>query len=214
MKAEPDFHQFYDLESYLFDAVHSHFEKHGELSAFDFFCIIIWKANRAKSKIAKRLKREYGDLDTAVCELTRGLAQQSTPKERLQYLVKKWGFHLPIASAILTVLHPNEFTIYDRRVCDALKEICGKEFHYLGNLTNPDRLWTEYENFRRQVEESAPGYPTLRDKDRYLWGKSFYKQLMEDIAQGFTKVEKPNPDKSNLFDKYLQFPTEESEWEL
>jgi hypothetical protein len=213
MKAEPDFQQFYDLESYLFDAVRSHFEKHGELSAFDFFCIVIWKANRAKSKIAKRLKIRYKDLDTAVRELARGLVQQSTPKERLLYLVKEWEFRLPIASAVLTVLYPDEFTIYDTRVCDALKEICGKDFHNLSNPTNPDSLWTKYENFRQQVEESAPG-PTLRHKDCYLWGRSFYKQLVADIERGFEKVEKPNPDKPNLFDKYFQFPTEECEWEL
>jgi hypothetical protein len=215
MKAEPDFRQFYDLESYLFDAVHSHFEKYGELSAFDFFCIIIWKANRAKSRIAKRLlERGYKDLDTAVRELTRGLAPQSPAKERLQYLVRKWGFYLPIASAILAVLYPDEFTIYDTRVCDTLKEICGKEFHYLGNLTNPDRLWKGYEDFRQQVKESAPGYPTLRDKDRYLWGKSFYDQLKGDIERKFEKVEKHNPGKPDLFNEYLQLPEKELEWEL
>jgi hypothetical protein len=213
MKDEMNYHQFYDMESYLFGPVRSRFEEQGELSAFDFFCIIIWKANRAKSKIAGRLlKHGYGDLDTAVRELTRGLAQQSTPQERLQYLVKEWGFQLPIASAILTVLYPDEFTIYDKRVCDELKEICGRDFHNLVNLTDPNSLWKEYKDFRQQVNKSAPGYPALRDKDRYLWGKSFHDQLVKDIAQGFKK--KSNTNKPSLLDKYLELPTDELEWKL
>jgi hypothetical protein len=50
-----DYVAIYDQETYLFETVHSRFHEQGFLSAFDFFCIIIWKANRAKSKIAKRL---------------------------------------------------------------------------------------------------------------------------------------------------------------
>ncbi len=47
--------QYYHLEPYLFDTVHNGFAKKGQLSAFDFFCILIWKANCAKSKHASRL---------------------------------------------------------------------------------------------------------------------------------------------------------------
>ena len=32
----------------------------------------------------------------------------------------KWAFRLPTASAILTVLYPDVFTVYDRRVCKVL----------------------------------------------------------------------------------------------
>jgi len=179
-----DFLQYYDLESYLFGAVRSRFAEQGCLSAFDFFCIVIWKANRAKSRIAKRLlSRGYQDLDTAARALTTDLARCRSARDRLECLIRRWGFLLPMASAILTVLHPDEFTVYDVRVCDQLGR-----FHNLASVTDFDRLWLGYTDFRRGVEQSAPGHLSLRDKDRYLWGKSFHEQLSEDIEQGFERV--------------------------
>lgn len=179
-----DFRKYYHLESYLFDTVSLRFAKQGYLTAFDFFCIVIWKANRAKSKIARKLQKVDKDLDRAVGVLTYGLAQQSNGKDRLRVLWEA-GFDLPMASAILTVLYPDEFTMYDQRVCDMLGR-----FHNLKNLTSFENLWRGYQEFKREVEVSCPEELTLRDKDRYLWGKSFYEQLTKDIERGFKKVAK------------------------
>ncbi len=73
-----DYGQFHTLDTYLFDTVHKRFRDQGYLSAFDFFCIVVWKANRAKSKIAKRLleQSKCQDLDTAVRRLTEGIADR------------------------------------------------------------------------------------------------------------------------------------------
>jgi hypothetical protein len=38
-----------------------------------------------------------------------------------------------------------------------------------------------------KVEEAAPDGLSLRDKDRYLWGQSFSKQLQNDIKKMFNK---------------------------
>jgi hypothetical protein len=38
-----DYLKLYDLEKYLFDVVRLNFERDRRLSAFDFFCIIVWK---------------------------------------------------------------------------------------------------------------------------------------------------------------------------
>ena len=176
-----DFHRYYDLESYLFETVRRTFQEKGSLSAFDFFCIVIWKANRAKSKIANRLKkRGHENLDEAVRELTIGIPQQPAPKDKLRYLWEEWGFRLPMASAILAVLYPAEFTVYDARTC---AELDG--FHNLSDAADFDALWNGYQDFKQAVENQTPEGLTLRDKDRYLWGKSFYKQLVADIEQGF-----------------------------
>jgi hypothetical protein len=161
--------------------VHFRFKKQGYLDAFDFFCIVIWKANRAKSKIAKKLLNVHNDLNTAVKALTYGLAQQSNGKSRLCFLWEA-GFHLPMATAILTVLYPDDFTVYDERVCDMLGG-----FHNLKSCSNFEVLWNGYQEFKRKVKESGPGELPLRDKDRYLWGKSFYEQLERDIKRGFSK---------------------------
>lgn len=41
-----DFRRYYYLESYLFDEIGNRFREHGDLSAFDFFLTMVWKANR------------------------------------------------------------------------------------------------------------------------------------------------------------------------
>ena len=174
--------QFYTLESYLFNTVRRRFAEQGHLGAFDFFCIVIWKANRAKTKVAKRL---LGDntrtLDEVVVELTKAIADQKTPKDRMRRLMfGKIRFRLPMASAILTVLYPDEFTVYDYRVCETLGG-----FRNLSNLTNIDKLWDGYSAFKSAVISNTPLGLSLRDRDRFLWGKSFRDQLTDDIATGF-----------------------------
>jgi len=187
-----DYRQYYNLESYLFDTVQPKFAQEGQLSVADFFCIVIWKANRAKSKIAERLLQKYGNLETAVQSLTSGLSQQSNAEDKLRYLMEDWGFRLPMASAILTVLYPNDFTIYDVRVCDLLGR-----FHNLGNRVNFENLWREYQVFKQTVEGAAPSELNLRDKDRYLWGKSFYEQLMKDAENEFPPRKQENTIRQN-----------------
>ena len=177
----------YHLEEYLFNAVGPIFRRVGKLSAFDFFCIVIWKANRAKSKVALNLlshdqgKRQ--DLETIVCDLTTSLHRANDPEERLRILVMDWGFRLPMATAILTVLWPHEFTIYDVHVCDSLHA-----YHSLQYKSGFKKLWTGYLRFKAEVEAKTPSSLSLRDKDRHLWGKSFKKQLKSDIKALFSKM--------------------------
>lgn len=179
-----DYCQVYNMESYLFDVVRPRFRVQGYLSAFDFFCIVVWKSNRAKSRIARRLlkhdKAGGQDLEGAVRKLTGDLGSETSPKEQLRYLLKEWGFRLPVASAILTVLYPDEFTIYDNRVCDSLGE-----HHNLANLSQFESIWVGYGVFKTHVIEATPDGLSQRDKDRYLWGKSFYEQLTSDIGRVF-----------------------------
>ena len=176
-----DYRQYYDLENYLVTTVNKRFHDLGYLSAFDFFCIVIWKANRAKSKVAKRLLIKYPrNIKNAVRELTSFIFQKQSEKEKLSCLINIWGFRIPMASAILTILYPDEFTIYDARVCDSLES-----FHNIAKITNFERLRREYQKYKQVVIESAPSMYSLRDKDRYLWGKSFKKQLEGDIKEKF-----------------------------
>jgi hypothetical protein len=58
-----DYRIYYDLEQYLFRDVNSHFTDNQKLDAFDFFCIVIWKANRAKSRVASLLLKKFDDLE-------------------------------------------------------------------------------------------------------------------------------------------------------
>lgn len=178
-----DYTKYYDLENYLFHDISSRYQQEKMLGAHDFFCIIIWKANRSKSKIAKRLLAHgpYTDLETAVRTLTQAISDASDNKGRLAVLIDRWEFRLPMASAILSVLFPEDFTVYDVRVCDILGD-----FHDAQNRTF-EPLWERYALYVEQVRNAVPQKASLRDKDRYLWGKSFAQQLGRDLATQFKK---------------------------
>ncbi len=175
--AEVDPIAYYDSERYLFETVGPRFRRDACIGAFDFFTIVIWKANRAKTKIVALLHENYPekrhDLDAIVRALTRELAGKPTNRARLEFLLtlKKRGFLLPTASAILSVLYPDEFTVYDYRVCEELSD-----FKNLSNLSASDRLWNDYLRFLDAVRRARPDR-SLRDCDRHLSGSSAMKQL-------------------------------------
>jgi hypothetical protein len=177
-----DYRKFYDanIESYLLTEVRGRFEKSGKITPLDFYLILHWKAPRVKNVHKERLKRRAnGNFACAVDQIAEALHGTCDPKGRLAILMenKKWGFRLPTATAILTILFPQEFTVYDRRVCKSLGDS--------GNLQDrrfSEDLWRAYLSFKQKVVEMkiAPARLSLRDKDRYLWGKSFYEQAEKD----------------------------------
>lgn len=180
-----DYLRYYDLESYLFDDVGPAYRVSGVLTAFDFFSIVIWKSNRAKSKVARRLlaKAPSDDLHSAVRELSRALFYADTDEERLRILMVDWKLRLPMATAVLTVLWPSAFTVYDVRACDELGA-----YHQLANLTAFNGIWTGYQEFRAAIREAGPDGLSLRDKDRFLWARSSANQLRNYIATAFTNL--------------------------
>lgn len=171
---------FADLECYLLETVRQRFLSDRQLSVFDFFCIVIWKANRAKSKIAKKLlAKGPGNLEVTIHRLTREVADAKSDEQRLSCLIRNWDFRLPMASAILAVLYPDKFTVYDVRVT----EVLGK-FKHLAEVKPFAKLWAGYVDFLKAVEDATPGATTWRERDHRLWGESFARQLQVDIKAG------------------------------
>lgn len=179
-----DYLLYQQREEYLFTKVHRRFHTEHSLGAFDLFSIIVWKANRAKSRVASRLQsKQKESLEAASRRLTSGLWRCADDEERLLvYLRREWGLGLPMASAILSVCWPERFTIYDYRVCEELED-----FESLSSVTHPARLWKGYESFRNAVVAAAPKGLTLRECDRYLWGRSTAEQLKRDVRAGFPR---------------------------
>ena len=171
--------QFYDLESYLLESVRPAFHDRGYLSAEEFFSIIMWKANRAKSRVAKKLMGRGMPLQQAVRRLTQELHQAPDDLSRFTVL-HSGGLRLPMASAVLTILWPDNFSVFDRRVCDQLDK-----FKYLPDRTKVASLWEGYCQYMEAVKATAPAHLSLRDKDRFLWGKSALEQLHSDVALEF-----------------------------
>lgn len=162
--------------------VQKSFTKNGHLNAFEFFCIIIWKANRAKTKIFNRLIGSEPDIEKVVFKLTSAIHSAKKDNEKLRILMFDFGFRLPMASAILAILYPENFTVYDYRVCETLDKY--KNIH---NIKNFEKLSTQYFEFVESVKLLAVKHGSLRDTDRFLWGKSFHAQLTSDLKQNFAK---------------------------
>ena len=174
-----DYSKYYYLENYIFDEVSKKYRKNGYLILSTFF--FIWKANRSKSKIAKRLlAKNYNDMSEAIKILTQSIHQANNNRERLKILISDWNFRLPMASAILTALYPKDFTIYDIRVC----EIIG-DFKDIQNKTKFESIWEGYQKYIEAVKNAVSIDNSLRGKDRFLWGKSFHDQLIKDIENNF-----------------------------
>lgn len=174
--------KYYNLENYVLTDVRHNFNLNGYLTAFDFFCIVIWKANRAKTKIAQRLLKHNPDIEQSVRGLTNKIYSAADDKQKLKVLIDDYKFRLPMSSAILSLLYPDNFTVYDIRVCDTLTNFKG-----LDNITNFEKLWLGYKNYVDSVKRYEPQNLSLRDKDRFLWGKSFYEQLTNDLNNKFQK---------------------------
>jgi len=183
-----DYLKYYNLEAYLFEDVRQRFHAEGKLDAFDLFSIIIWKADRAKSKLAKRLAKKAGSLEAAAVQFTTGLFSAKSAEDRLLFAMKDWGFYLPVASAILTVLWPEEFTVFDTLVCGELVRDKLGDFHNLDNPI-PEHVWPGYCRYREAVKLAVPSLP-LRDKDRFLWGRSASLQLADDLTTLFFRAKR------------------------
>lgn len=162
-----DYLKLYNLEEYLFKEVNSRFHKNHYLTVEDFFCIVIWKANRAKTKIRNRLLKVDTNLEGAVKALTLEIYQQKNIEDRLQAMLnQKWGFSLPMATAILTVLYHKGISVYDVRVRAELK---------LKEIYTAEKYFSY---FLPAVQKFAKSHNlSLRDADKYLWGKSFHEDL-------------------------------------
>jgi len=66
-------------------------------------------------------------------------------------------------------------------------------FHRDGFLSAFDFfVWSNYELFRDAVGAAGPEGFSLRDKDRYLWGRSSASQLQQEIARCFSSADRPS----------------------
>jgi hypothetical protein len=174
----PDYLKFYNLEKYLFEDVRRRFRDRDELAALDLFLILQWKSTRAKNRNRDKLKEQAGgSFETAARKIGASLLKANSPEDRLKLLMKEWTLRLPTATAILTVLYPEKFTMYDVRVRGQLGLGPIRE-NYSERHWNS--VWESYLKFKKAVIENAPAVLCLRDEDRYLWGKSFYEDVERD----------------------------------
>jgi hypothetical protein len=169
---------YYSPETRIFPAIAESFVDTGTLDPVAFYLILDWKAPRARTRHRSRLARIGGSFNAAVNQIAADLHGATGPEQQLELLLTKWGFRLPTASAILTVLYPEKFTIYDIRVCNALHA-----FHRLGGMKWSPAAWGEYQRFVGAVRDAAPQGLSLRDCDRWLWGQDKRETLRNELLE-------------------------------
>jgi hypothetical protein len=169
---------YYSPETRIFPAIAQSFSATGTLDPAALYLILDWKAPRARTQHRSRLASIAGSFNRAASAIAGELHAATAPEEKLGLLLTKWGFRLPTASAILTVLYPDMFTIYDVRVCNTLRA-----FHKLGSMKWSPKTWGEYQRFIGAVRDAAPQGLSLRDCDRWLWGRDKQKALLSELAE-------------------------------
>jgi hypothetical protein len=163
---------YYSPEALVFPAIERTFADTGKLDPMALYLILDWKASRARTKHRSRLARIGGSFRAAAGMIAADLHTAAGPEQRLGLLLTKWGFRLPTATAILTVLYPDIFTIYDIRVCNALDA-----FHQLGDRNWSAEAWRDYQRYVGAVRDAAPQGLSLRECDRWLCGQDKQKTL-------------------------------------
>lgn len=161
--------KYYFLEDYLFGDIHKNFRRRGYLTPEEFFAIVIWKSNRRKTDIRKGVERSGKTIRAITSEVFRA----KTPEQKLKILTSVFSIGIPIASAILTVCYPDDFTIVDYRARASLKKDFDEEVE--GNPTSKSYPYTAYFNYLNKCKNLAQRHNlSLREFDQVLWGKDFY----------------------------------------
>lgn len=171
-----DYSLYANIEPNIFPEIRKTFSITGEIKPVDFWAILTWKANRAKNTHRHRFNEKGLNFTEAVKEICKDIHESPSSKERLKILMKKWSFRLPTASAILSVLFPDEFTVYDIRVCNSIND-----HHKLSYRRFSDNLWHEYQSFIQAVINATPDFSSLQESDNYLWGKSWYMDSLVEL---------------------------------
>jgi len=137
----------------------------GDRSVTNLVKIVKWKSHRRAGLILKNTALQVKEaLDLAVA-----VANSNSDENlitALETLQKLHGVGLPVASAILTAINPERFTIIDFRALEALGHPQQDEGFYIAYL-NFCRNLAAQKVISPQIELPAP--TALRALDRALW---------------------------------------------
>ncbi len=170
--------KYYWLEKqYLLKEIAVNFKERGHLTAEEFFAIVIWKSNRSKTKVLKGVKKT----GKTVQQITEEINKEKDRAKKVEILDKIDGIGIPIASAILTVCYPGDFTIVDYRIKRTIKKM-GLSFK--GDPSASVPAYLKYLDICRTKITKEQGL-SLRDTDRALWGFDFYegKNGLKDLVR-------------------------------
>jgi len=179
-----DYLKYYPSEEeMLFKELHNSFNKKHYLTAEEFFSIVVWKSPRAKTKVLNGLIKKSLSIE----EITRDFNNRDS-EGKIKSLVGRFGgipgVGMPIASAILSVCYPKEFTVVDIRAKKSLENI-GRSVN-----GNPSENIDSYLGYVKIcLEESKKENVSLREFDKILFGRDIYegKGGIKELAELYSK---------------------------
>jgi thermostable 8-oxoguanine DNA glycosylase len=167
--------ELYDLETYLFETVSKEFKQKQTLTTFEFFAIITWKSNRSKTKVRDGLAAA----GKSASDLMKSVSRAEKTEAKVETLRRIGGIGLPIASAILAVCYPDEFTVLDIRAWTTLREVSTETLPSRYPQDSGDYL--QYCQVCRDLANEAG--LSLRNLDRGLWAKNWEDNLCAFIMK-------------------------------
>ncbi|HAL62799.1 MAG TPA: hypothetical protein DCP08_10395, partial [Chloroflexi bacterium] len=159
--------KLYWLETYLFTDVHEKFEQGEGISEFDFYCIVYWKRNASKTNIQKGLAK----LGKTPAELLDEVRRAEEIEAKFEVLTQVSGIGVAIASAILAVCYPEEYTVVDTYVLRMLKD-----WGCLSDHSLTDERYLEYNKLCKRWSRELG--ISLRQVDRVLWAKAWKERVV------------------------------------
>ena len=156
----------YNWEKEIFPKISKNFRKKGELTKEEFLRILLFKAERGKTKFKENLLSKAKEVSCGLKKIGE-LKEEKEIKQEIKKLCKIKGIGVPIASALLAACYPAKFTIIDRRVCEEV-------FH-----KRPSTISVKtYLCYNRECCKRAErANLTLRELDRCYWGRNYYSKL-------------------------------------
>jgi hypothetical protein len=168
----------YDPEGRVFPRIAE--TKTPQLSKRDVLLILKWKLGRVKGSNYKTIS---DDNMVKINQAIRKAGDSGQEIDALGALKEIPGIGLAVATAILTVCYPENFSIIDERVLEVL-DLVPSTAKNKSKYTTED--WTAEEYFDKFLlkvrERSMEWGSTLRDTDRALWGLSVNQDVEETIA--------------------------------
>ncbi len=146
----------------------------GDFSAENLAKIVYWKSPRVVHYILENPQEKIAEA------LQKAIAPTTSPREAVLALTELRGIGVPVASAILTAIFPDRYTVIDFRALEALGHEPGGVEFYEEYLTFCRDLAARLA--QRGVIHSQENYPAptvLRALDRALWQWSASKGILK-----------------------------------
>ena len=163
----------YDPENRVFPVIARKVKAGQELSDLDVLLIFKWKLGRVTGDNIKMIHSD--GLEKINCAVkVAGGPGRGEKINALKTLMEIRGIKLAMATAILTVCYPDEFTVIDRRVLEVLG---------LSPANSADwKVEKYFDEYLPRVKECSGSWGcTLRDADRALWGLSVRNNMKKNI---------------------------------